>query len=428
MIIKFYNSFYLIRWINNLFSILLIFLVVFSPSIPFFYNGTILAFIISLPFIFSSNKLINRLFYLLRQKYILYIIIAPLVIAGVSIGITAFHNVFDFFIIKTLINQSITVITIVFVLAFAMKDEFTEINIHRFLWSAFLLQTISIFIALVVPEYKEFVRMLQPDSFRKMDSYRGGIRTLTIASSGFFGLGITYGLLYILYVKYLLDNRISSTLSYVVYILFCISTFFIARTGFIGMFISIVMLLFYSRDIKRLFLLFLKVLFALVLLFFMVLIFIDNETINLFYKFVMPFAFEMFVSKGGSFETTSTNTLIHMWHVGLNWDSLLVGTGRYVNSDGSYYMHTDVGYIRNILFGGVPYFLILLFHQIYLTFSFLKFSCMDYIKQNVFLFILISYMLILHLKGEVVGFALAFLSLLYFYLIPMFYYRKNLKI
>lgn len=410
----------LLNVFKSAFRVVIIFLIIFSPSIPYFYNGTIVAFFACLSLVVTSNKNFNRFLFILRQKYILYILIAPLLIAFISLAITAFHAEFDLTIIKTLINQSFTVFVIVLSLSVFLDDDSNLLYIHKLLWIAFLIQTISLFIAFVDPSYKEIVRSLQPISFREKDGYRGGIRTLTISSSGFFGLGITYGLMYILYVKYIIDNNRYTIVNYFIYFLLIVSSFFIARTAFIGILISILMLLIYSPSFKKQIILISKITFVISVVI-GALIVNNPEMFDSFFTYVVPYAFEMFISKG---ETTSTNTLMSMWHIPITAKEYLIGTGKYSAPNGAYYGGSDVGYIRNVLFGGITYFAVFLLHQLILLYIPLKYSFCKVIKNYTFYFILLGYILILHLKGETLGFAIAFHSLLYFYLIPIFYFNR----
>ena len=64
-------------------------------------------------------------------------------------------------------------------------------------------------------------------------------------------------------------------------------------------------------------------------------------------------AFEPIIKyyENGSFESSSSNELKDMWFLP-SPECLLFGEGRYTNIDRTYYMHTDVGVLRRVLFGG----------------------------------------------------------------------------
>lgn len=63
-------------------------------------------------------------------------------------------------------------------------------------------------------------------------------------------------------------------------------------------------------------------------------------------------AFSQGVSMGYLTFGTSADNLIYNMYFMPSEDSILFGDGRYTNSDGSYYMHTDAGYMRIVLFMG----------------------------------------------------------------------------
>jgi hypothetical protein len=87
-----------------------------------------------------------------------------------------------------------------------------------------------------------------------------------------------------------------------------------------------------------------------------------------------------------------------MLHTTVNFDTALIGDGRYVNSDGSYYMHTDSGYFRNILFWGIPGLLLIIAYQ----FVFFKFSKTKP-TTKLLTILLIIFILVLEIKGEAIA-------------------------
>ena len=97
-----------------------------------------------------------------------------------------------------------------------------------------------------------------------------------------------------------------------------------------------------------------------------------------------------------------------------------------MNNDGSYYKQTDVGYLRNILFGGIFFFLLLLIYQMYMLL--IPFRKKGKISKNdkLFFIIIVSFLLITHAKGEVIGFSKTLIISIFLYLLPIYFYnRKN---
>jgi hypothetical protein len=285
------------------------------------------------------------------------------------------------------------------------------------------MQSVIIFAAFIIEDFRVFIRMFQPESFRHMDDYRGGIRTLTVSSTGFFGLGCTYGLLYILYLKFLIDNKLKSVSYIILFLIFVISTFFIARTGFIGLFFAFILfILDKNKRIVNLFTTSVKIIFTICLFLVVVLLFVDNIILDTFNQYVIPYAFEMFNGDSGGVETTSTDTLLGMFNNKISIFDFIVGTGNYTNMDGSYFRETDVGYLRLLLFGGLMYLLLFIIHQLIIIFQLVKYSNNYNIDRFKFSLLLLLFSLILNLKGEVIGFLIPFLTLIYLYFIPIFYY------
>ena len=70
----------------------------------------------------------------------------------------------------------------------------------------------------------------------------------------------------------------------------------------------------------------------------------------------LRWVFQSFInySEQGSFSTTSTQSLKEMYFTP-NGKTLLLGDGYYTDADGLYYMGTDVGLFRAVLFGGIGF-------------------------------------------------------------------------
>ncbi|MDC5608060.1 hypothetical protein OIN69_17215, partial [Acinetobacter baumannii] len=88
--------------------------------------------------------------------------------------------------------------------------------------------------------------------------------------------------------------------------------------------------------------------------------------------------------------------------------TLLWGDGKYEAPNGAYYGNTDVGYMRNILFGGVGFLLLLLANF---------FSIFSNVKFNFLILGVIFISLLLHFKGVFIfnnpGFFPIILSIVY---------------
>lgn len=125
-------------------------------------------------------------------------------------------------------------------------------------------------------------------------------------------------------------------------------------------------------------------------------------------------AFQSFVNlfTTGSMETTSSASLEKMYFVP-KWKTLLIGDARYMMPKGRYYMGTDVGLLRPILFGGIL-FQALRYSTLIISLRQLKADWQFSPTWLVYLSIILF--LIFEMKGEVIApvisiiFALAVLA------------------
>ncbi|WP_370398268.1 hypothetical protein [Tenacibaculum dicentrarchi] len=391
---------------------LIFFLLIFSPPIPVFYSGAILSCLISMTLLFFKGKL-NILFKIISQKNILFIFLLLFIIISVTIGVGAFHGTYDTSIVKTFINQGISIFSLFAVLSYALSITTDLEEIHKLIFYTFTLQSISILCAMAIPAYHDFVISVSGFSDHMLH-YKGGIRTYSLASSNFFGLGATYGLIYILFLDSLFRYKWFNVKWFFVFILLVIGTFFTARTGFVGLALGLIMVLFvYTKKVLNPVLV-LKIIGLFFLVITGVYTFLPEEIQLLITDRIIPYAFELFLQEDGSVSSSSTNTLMDMWDIRISLITFLFGDGWYITATGDYYRHTDVGYLRNILFGGIGYFLLLFLYQVYL----IKF--LFRIKGYKILFCtILTYTLILQLKGETIGFLIMFQILLLLYVLSI---------
>lgn len=124
---------------------------------------------------------------------------------------------------------------------------------------------------------------------------------------------------------------------------------------------------------------------------------------------VFPFAFEFYYAyeQYGQLETRSTNTLMEMWDVVLmykSWESFVFGDGYFTDPmTGRFYMGVDAGILRNILFGGVAWWLTMIFYQLFSSgVGFV--GGRKFLDSRLFVACLTAYCVILEVKAMTVGF------------------------
>jgi hypothetical protein len=267
-------------------------------------------------------------------------------------------------------------------------------------------------LAFTSPTIADTVHLFQKDSVADMNM--GGLRALALSGNPFFDLSAAYGLIYIYYFKYIIDEKqsrlnIKDTLLFA--ILF-VGTFFAGRTGFVGLIIGLFFYFFAPGSLKLKTLSVLKIIAIFTGLAFLILMILPGEVREMVETRLLPFAFEFIYAytDSGSITTKSSDSLSQMYFP-LSVQTFFLGDGRYIMPNGDYYRFTDAGYMRNVLYYGIAGPILLFIYQMQffrkpIKIIIGKFSL--YRKQafsDLFFFlILIIYVLILHYKGEALGF------------------------
>lgn len=134
-----------------------------------------------------------------------------------------------------------------------------------------------------------------------------------------------------------------------------------------------------------------------------------NEKLYVYSRYVFQFAYNYFNT--GSASVSSLEGLQNMYFYPDG--DLIFGHGKYTNESGGYYLGTDAGYMRFLLyFGGVGSLLI---YGVFI-FPILYVYLIKPIKLNGLLFgiTLILMTFILHYKGEVVLYNVAYMKVVFF--------------
>ena len=113
---------------------------------------------------------------------------------------------------------------------------------------------------------------------------------------------------------------------------------------------------------------------------------------------VFRYAFQLFYNykEYGEVESSSTNRMLEMWTEHFSFFTFLVGDGKFLNADGSYYRHVDIGYLRQLFYGGFVF----VGYSLYVVWKFIMgyFKPINFKKRH-FEIILFIYLLIVHTKG-----------------------------
>lgn len=136
--------------------------------------------------------------------------------------------------------------------------------------------------------------------------------------------------------------------------------------------------------------------FISVLLFVLNILSQENEALLVWQDWAFSFLKQLFIEK----EITDYS-VTHMYedmYFMPEWTTLLFGDGLYTNKSGSYYMHTDVGFMRLICYGGLTSLMLTYSIVFKLVYSMKRINSQK--TFNRFLELSILLMLILEMKGE----------------------------
>ncbi|ENP8456975.1 hypothetical protein ACEI25_003662 [Photobacterium damselae] len=273
--------------------------------------------------------------------------------------------------------------------------------------SVYAIQSILQILALIYPGFYQFIRLFQVEQTAQLlqDGY-SGIRGLALSSELTFALSTSYGMIFIIHALKISLKKSLNTFDYFCLSLNMIGLTFAGRTALIGVIISLFMIVIFINVYERLKFIFFISLFIIV--FSLSLYYILDSNIV---EKIFNFAFELFVNifSGKGAQTESTNRLMEMLSLNINEKTWLIGDGRYIGDDGKYYGHVDSGYLRQVLFGGIGYVVVLFSLQILYLFYPIMNNLGGFISKNisrdkivfvVYSFLVLIYLIVLNIKGE----------------------------
>ena len=399
--------------------ILLIFMYIFAFKIYSIIDSTIIVGLILTGILMFNKEYRKKVFNGLKNKYILYLIIGMIILLLWSIMVLFINKTQDLSYLKTLIHLYIT-LGIGYELFFYLDLKNKKNEVINYIIISFLIQSFLQWFFFLFPSVSSLFNIFRTESMILNNIKYSGYRGLAISSTGFFGLSSAYGLVSIIYfTKYntLFKNNI---LKYIVFFLLYSGTFFAGRTGFIALPFILILLIadlknnrqnkeIYRKKLKQLGIVFLSFLLIILL----------TMQIPKFSK-MYNYVFELVknISNGKGFFTTSTDKLIKMYDIDISSKTFFVGDGKYtvfLNGEPKYYQGTDVGYLRKILYFGIIGILLSFVLEI------LIFDIKNKNKEQILIFI---FLMILELKGEIIGFSLLVNSILFLYNLSFVYYEK----
>ena len=389
-------------------------------------------------FAFLNNKYRAIAINLFNKKYILIIFSILTIICLYSLVIPTILDTDDYSIIPNFISQYFTLSIGIFVFAlYIYKARVSKLPLD--LIYIYFIQGCIQLVSLLFPSVNIVLNNFRTSGAVEIgqEGFYDGIRGLSISGQAFFGLGVGYALIFILILKYW--SQITPQFKVLRFVIFSIILFgglSAARVSLVGLIIgSIYKMSTYIYTKKsfqnfrnRLFKFYSIILFLLVCAGLLVLVLISEYT-NSGQFLVTPwrsfsnYSFEFlneFVNSG-RLSTTSTDILFNRMYFPIeSIQTKLIGDGKYAGIGTSYYMNTDAGYMRNILYFGVIGIIILFIYQL----SFFRWNDK---RWNLFNISMLICILVLHIKGEVLGYSTMVLSILILILQYQHNFSSNLS-
>ena len=337
----------------------------------------------------------------------------------------------DFSLLVAFISVLIGIITVLIVSSSLNCIQFNEDFVEELIVNVFCLQAIISIGAFISPKILEIVHHFQfsQDAERAEQAY-SGFRGLAISGRLYFEFAATCGLVTIIQFKRLIGLSKTSYIEYLKLFLLIICGFFAGRTALIGVGFGFLYVLFCKRTIitKVKFIgFFLTVLVCFILL---VILILPSNTLLFFTDHVLPWVFDLLIkySESGSTESSySFNTLNEMYeYIVITTQEWCIGSGYYMNQVGSgYYKSVDAGYLRQLLYWGLPGSII---SYLYTLVYFIKpYKLTKDINEKLFIGLIVIYTFFIHYKGDLASTSRFYLDIILFLMLP-YIIIKNRKV
>lgn len=370
------------------------FFFIFGPYTWFASSSRIVYFFILIPvflfFIFRKEVVLNK-----TEILSLLLLLMMFTIASIF---PLYHETYDFTVPKAYLTLALESFFGVYILVrFIIRPQHLK-DIFKVIVSISLIQALFIYSMLFFVPIRSFIFSLSNNFDAKLDlvSRYGGFRGLGFAHSTTYDLSIFLSIA-LMAIVVLIYYEPKKALNYaLIWLLIFPACMLSGRTGYFGVVFSIVLMVFgaSNRGVRQsVYYLVLGSVVALPILYFS---FNDNDVFQRIINFVGELFINIFLGEGAT--TRSTEHLMTMYFP-LPEKTILLGDGRYVDPDGlGYYMHTDAGYMREILyFGMFPMLINVIF---YMALHVSLFKVVPQIKLNQLFVILIF---IIFLLGQFKG-------------------------
>ncbi|MFV4844885.1 hypothetical protein ACNJKD_00120 [Edwardsiella tarda] len=386
------------------FSVLCVFFLINGFYIVQPFNSAMLVpFIAILGLVlFRQTFKVKNVLFLTDFKFLLFFCF----MVSYCLCISVFSGTYDFSYFKNFASQFVQLIIIISSFAILSSlDKRFSFDIERIIVYGFVLQSIIQVLAFLYPSVADFVHLFyDKDKVERLYVNYSGGRGLALTGSPGWGISIGYAISFLLFTKAFLLNQKIKLSSIVIAITLVVGALFTGRSAFVGVFFSGIYYLLsgeaFLKKIKTV-----AMLLTLPVFIFLLLYIMFPSFSSLLIDKVFPFVFEFYYKykSTGEISTKSTDILYNMWNINVGVSDIIYGTGWFTNPQtNEYYFGTDVGYLRNLLYGGLFWMVALVIYQFLLFGDFKRLNKDRNIK--LFIFIFIFMLMLLEVKAMSIGY------------------------
>lgn len=407
--------------------ILLLFFYIFDfaliKSIPYISTSYLVFMFLLVVGFFNQQygRMMNR--YLLG-KYNVIISTLYLILILFSLSIIFIKRTYDYTYAFSLVHQYICLeIGTMLVAYFKYKEK----SIIPSIIDSFFVQSLIQISCFISSDLLSLTDIFRSDDtiIRRSMSYVG-YRGLAISGTNFFGLAVVYAILFVVIAFYWKKWPKSLVLKIVYVCCLSFGAFSAGRTAFIGIMFFLILLPVFTFSLqvtkKKIIQGFSLFLFLSISITSYLIIFKDkvqsNDSMKRFMKYMFQFmdGTNSKRTKSLTQKIPSLDNLFNHMYFKLNKDQLLLGDGKFTEN-GYYYMHTDAGIMRNLLFWGIIGSIML--YSFFFAFVLLKTKKKTNSRYLGILIIVLC--VIFEVKGQTMGFLIISQSLI---LLIVYAYRE----
>lgn len=402
-----------------------LFLYIFGLQLPVVRTSSLLLLIL-LPvrflFLKGGFNIVKQIF---LHPYVVRLFGMYLLVMFYMILLTTLHLEFDLTLLPTLINVVLHFCVGIFLVSLFVYRKYILDEVLSLLIGIFVVQSMIQIVAFFSPTLQSFVHVFQGNRTIEIASKFAGRRGLALAGTVFFGLAILYGLIFIFFIKRCVERNKFTYRDILCGLILFIGGFFTGRTFFIGVgvaglyFLCSSFPLYYKmKTLCRIFIFFIL---GTVGIWMSLPEVLQDKVYNL-----LLYAFEFLFNylDRGTLSTTSSHKLFDGMYFPISLFTFFWGDGLYSGYDGAYYLYTDAGYMRNILYMGIGGFVLLVLIDIFLLFGRREFRNAQMLQFGLFVLI---YLGIIHVKGEVFGYSVMLHCFLFIYYLSCAFIDKQIS-